>query len=854
MTVPRLGLIARIALLVVGVEVAAFSVLGWFYVDRYSTAIDERIYSGLHLVGQMIAQDELAIHAISRQTLISELVGAPFLDGMVIGGNRRVIVASDPARLGRLASDVAGFDAGWISDAVPTEQFIAGNNTLTGVMHIRGNSSGAPIYSMVITISTAELEDQKRAIARWGLIGSLLFILLSSAAIIFIAQRLITRRMRATLTVLKEVEEGDLEARIPVSSEDELGQLQHGINSMTAKVGTLLDQHRSNAEELKNQKDLLQSILEHAPIRVFWKDSTLHYLGCNSQFARDAGLRRPDELIGKNDFDMSWREQAEAYRADDLAVMESGVPRLDFEEPQTTPEGLTIWLSTSKVPLRGNDNQVIGVLGIYTDITERKHYVDELDRHRHHLEQLVGERTAELSRAKETAEAANRAKSVFLSNMSHELRTPLNAILGFAQLMARDERIPAEERGNLATINRAGGHLLSLINDVLEITRIEAGRTTVEHKAFDLEATLTAVEEMTRVRAEAKGLELAIERLGAVPPYVKGDAHHLRQVLINLLGNAVKYTDQGQIRLRIEPLVNQRIRFEVSDTGPGIAVEEQERIFHAFYQTDGGIAQGEGTGLGLTISREFVHLMGGELTLVSKPGQGASFRFDIALPEAVPPEAEVRHGRVVGLEPGQPGCRILVAEDNPDSRDLLIRLLGSIGLDVQAADNGLSALKLFESWRPDFIWMDMRMPVLDGYEATRRIRALPSGKAVKIVALTASAFEEDRSAIVAAGCNEVVRKPIEEEHLFEVMARQLGLRFRYAEDPLVAMMTKAIDLARLPADLRQELAETATLLDVQATLAIVERLRADYPDEARTIVELVENYRYDQLLELCNRP
>ena len=368
----RWGLIARIALLVVCVEVAAFSSLGWFYIDRFSNAIDERTYLHLRLVGRMIANDELAVSSISHQTIMSDLVGAPYLNGLVIGGNGRVIVSTDSTYLGRLASSIPGFDARWTAATGPDTEFIAGQDTLTAVMQIHGAQSGAPMYTTVITISTAELSATKRSIALWGQLGSLLFILLSSAGIVFITQRLITRRVNISLAVLKEVENGALDARIPVSSDDELGQLQHGINSMTATVGALLMQHRRNEEEIRKQKDLLASIIQHAPIRVFWKDRESRYVGCNSQFAHDAGLVEAEELAGKSDYEMPWHEQAELYRADDQAVMASGMAKLDFEELQTTPDGRTIWLSTSKVPLRGEDKQIIGVLGIYTDITSRK--------------------------------------------------------------------------------------------------------------------------------------------------------------------------------------------------------------------------------------------------------------------------------------------------------------------------------------------------------------------------------------------------------------------------------------------------------------------------------------------------
>jgi len=372
MSIVRFGLISRIALLVIGIEIAAFGLLGWFYVHRYSAAADEHIRSRLQLVAQMLATDELAVSAISRKELVSGLVGAPYLSGLVIGGNGRVIVATDAAHLGRSVSEIPGINPAWF-EASGAEQFIvAGAGTLTGVSHIRGASGGSRVFDTVITISTAELDAQKRSIVIWGELGSLLFILLSSAGIVLVAQRLIARRVAASLAVLKAVEEGLLEARIAVPIDDEIGQLQHGINSMTEKVGALLHQHRRNEADLQKQSDLLQSVVENAPVRVFWKDAESRYLGCNSAFARDAGLSSAEEIVGMTDFDFAWKAQAELYRAKDKAVMQSGAATLDFEEPLTTAGGKTIWRSASKVPLRGPDRQFIGVLGIYSDITERK--------------------------------------------------------------------------------------------------------------------------------------------------------------------------------------------------------------------------------------------------------------------------------------------------------------------------------------------------------------------------------------------------------------------------------------------------------------------------------------------------
>jgi CheY-like chemotaxis protein len=419
-------------------------------------------------------------------------------------------------------------------------------------------------------------------------------------------------------------------------------------------------------------------------------------------------------------------------------------------------------------------------------------------------------------------------------------------------LLARDARMPEDQRRNLQTIDRSGQHLLALINDVLEISRIESGRLEAQVEAIDLIPLLTPLGEVMALHARQKGLELRVELAPDLPRYVSTDAGKLRQILFNLLSNAVKYTERGTVTLsagKAEGAAGRAtLRFAVADTGVGMAAEDLRRICEPFYQTEYGARRGEGTGLGLTICQNYARLLGGTLDIESTPGQGS--RFTLTLPVELSAAVETAAAEdVIGLAPSETTRRILVAEDDADSRRLLTVMLEQAGLQVLAVADGLQAVQAFETWRPDFVWMDMRMPVLDGYEATRRIRALPGGESVKIVALTASAFREDRDGIIAAGCDDVLTKPVAENRLFETMARLLGLHYRQA--PHQAEKAIAENLAALPAALRQELTDTARLLDIEAVRVLIERIRPEYAEIAALLTELVDAYRLDKIIALC---
>ena len=445
------------------------------------------------------------------------------------------------------------------------------------------------------------------------------------------------------------------------------------------------------------------------------------------------------------------------------------------------------------------------------------------------------EQTRELQIAKDAADAANRAKTTFLANMSHELRTPLNAILGFTQLM-RDEEISEKQRTDLEIINRSGEHLLHLINDVLDVAKIEAGRGSVENAPCNLTRLVSEVMDMMRVRAEAKGLQIRVNPTAEFPDYVRTDAAKLRQILINLLGNAIKCTETGSVTVHLDsgrPGGDGRIPLAlcIEDTGVGIAQEDRERIFEPFVQL-GNPAEQNGTGLGLTITLQFVKMMGGVIQLESALGKGSRFRVELPVAPAQEFEAATLGAdkeRIVGMEPGGAEYRILIVDDSWENRAMLERLLHTAGFPTRVAAGGAQAITLFRSWRPHFIWMDLRMPGMDGTEATRHIRALEGGGKVKIVAVSASVFADQREELLAAGLDDFVHKPFRPDEIFDCMARHLEVRYRVVEGNRIlpretAGAPRLDEMAMLPEELLAELRESLIALDVRRIARAIERV------------------------------
>jgi PAS domain S-box-containing protein len=807
--------------------------------------------------------------------------------------------------------------------------------------------------------------------------------------------------------------------------------------SVMGTVGFARDitEHRTAAKAIQDMsdalatsRDLLQQVIDTAPIRVFWKDREGRYLGCNPAFARDAGKSTPSELIGRDDYAMNWAAQAELYRADDQTVMQTGQARLNFEEPQSTPDGKTIWLRTSKVPLYGRQSEVVGVLGVYDDITEQKreerryalaldaskilvweidfttgkldydssglrslglneanapdtlerwlaqvhpddrpgfvalveqvlqpgeeHVFDceyrlqhpggddlwvqtvgrvahrdaagrpllgagytvnidvrkrteqalksseetqrsliaalpdvvmrfnleghhlfasentkevtgvpaaaflgkthrelgfpeplcalwehvirqpfltgrpyetefeldgpsghvvfnwrltpdldadgrvhtvlavarditerkqaeaELERHRQHLEELVQERTEELTEAKIAAEAASRAKSAFLANMSHELRTPMNGVLGMLDL-AKRRMADAKGLDQLDKAKQSAQRLLGVLNDILDISKIEAGRMVFESVPLHISAVVEGLTSTLDHKATEKGLRLTTDLAAdLIRQPLKGDPLRLGQILFNLVGNAVKFTQQGTVTLHARSVGETpeavQVRFEVSDTGIGIDSEAQARLFQSFEQADNSMTRKYGgTGLGLAISKRLVTLMDGQIGVESRPGLGSTFWFVVPLkkrePSATPTPTSVPKTAEERLQTEFVGTPILLAEDEPISQEVSRCLLEDIGLVVDIAEDGQQALALARRNTYALILMDMQMPRMNGLEATKAIRADSLNTTTPILAMTANAFDEDRGACLAAGMNEHISKPVDPEKLYETL-------------------------------------------------------------------------------------
>ncbi|NJK65452.1 MAG: response regulator [Microcoleus sp. SU_5_3] len=692
-------------------------------------------------------------------------------------------------------------------------------------------------------------------------------------------------------------------------------------------------------EELSASESRLNQFLAALPVgvSVYNPDGSIAYLnhaaqkllGTETLLAMTAGQlavsEQPynsnnDQLYFPDNFPIVRALQGEFVKVSDVEIIQYG---------------LIINLEVSATPIVDNSGNITYAIAVIQDISQRKELENFLANYQRTLEAEIVERTEQLQQAALAAETANRAKSTFLANMSHELRTPLNAILGFTQIMEPSPNLTTEDRENIRIIYRSGEHLLTLINQALDLAKIEAGRMISLPNNFDLYRLLDDLQNMFQLRLKERDLQLLFWRSEDVPQYVRTDEVKLRQVLINLLGNAIKFTQIGGVSLRVrrqtqarkqtekqqifsvnetqtnadgdsenassEPTPSSQsssanltakadlnkqdscwLEFEIEDTGVGISPSELGNLFQAFVQTESGQKAQQGTGLGLTICRQFIQLMGGEITVESQVDRGTIFKFEIEIitVDATAIPAAKINCEVIGLEPNQPSYRILIVDDREDNRQLLVKMLSPLGFTVQEASNGKEAVEIWENWQPHLILMDLRMPVMDGYEATVEIRAriqqreeeqpeneeinisTPPFPIPKIIALTASTMEDRRSFALLVGCDDFLRKPFRKTEILDTLNKHLEVNYIYSSftgsdstDDRNNVSENAsnvtlVSITQLPAEWIGNMKQAIRSADFELIATTIEEISHNFPEFSQTLQNHLDNFDYQKILNL----
>lgn len=608
---------------------------------------------------------------------------------------------------------------------------------------------------------------------------------------------------------------------------------------------------RKTEKALKESEERYRALFRNIPVGLYRNTpgATGRFTAANPAIAKMFGYDSVDEFMTTSVAGL-YLNPADRKAFSDKLLKQGFL--VEEEIRLQKKDGTPMWGAVTAQAVCEENGKIAYFDGLIQDITERKHAQEEMRRAKEKSEE-----------ARLAAEAANQSKSAFLSNMSHEIRTPMNAILGFTQLMQRDPGLSPQMQENLNIITRSGEHLLSLINDILEMSKIEAGRSALNLRTIDLHGLLSDLENMFRIRAEKKQLQLIVEKVGEVPRWVMTDEGKLRQILINLMGNALKFTEQGGIALRARVQKSPSdggllLMAEVEDTGQGIDAEELGKLFKPFEQTRSGLKTGGGTGLGLALSQGFVKLLGGTIEVTSKAGKGSIFRFTVPVKPGTqtgPAEAELMRG-VDRLEPGQKEVRVLIADDRDTNRMLLVQMLRNVGFVTKEVVNGEEALRAFREWRPHVILMDMTMPVMNGYEAMSLIRETPEGSTVRIIAVTASAFEEDRKRVLASGADEYLSKPFKEAALFEKIRTLTGVRYLYKESGSKAREAEC-DISRikeaiaaLPEDLVRQMHDATVNADIGRLRRLIESVAGHDAATADTLRACTDRFDYDTLARL----
>jgi len=605
-------------------------------------------------------------------------------------------------------------------------------------------------------------------------------------------------------------------------------------DSFVTVTADVTESKNASAQLLDSEKRFRAMFENSSDAMLLTQDQII--IDCNAAALETFGCESRAQLIGKHADFLSVETQPDGSRSEEKireyihTALEKGSIKFEWLNRKITGEIFPTETLMTAIVRRGK--LIIHLAG--RDISKRK------------------EEEAALKAAKEEAVAATRAKSAFLANMSHEIRTPLNAILGYLQLMRQDGNLSASQEKSIHIITRNGEHLLELLNEVLDLSKIEAGRIILEPVSFRPRELFEAIRVMFQARIQAKGLRFEMDIDTAMPDFLVADKKKIRQVIVNLLGNALKFTQTGEILLAVSFSESPRqMVVTVSDTGCGIPEDRLETIFEAFEQVESGLG---GTGLGLSISRAFAEMMGGKLTAENRPGRGAAFRFNtrVAFPDNVIPEPAPR---IVGLSPGQPACRILVSDDDEDNRNLLITMLGQLGIETRGVADGREAVAVWRTWQPHLIFMDMRMPVMDGSRAASEIRSHPDAGDTVIIAVTASAFDDQIDDILAAGCDDFIRKPFKTEEIYNSLQKHLKLRFIYDQAETDTRAPSGVGetadlkshIRMLPEQLRSRILQAAIRADVEETEKIIQEIQDLNPQLASGLRKLVDEFEFEKI-------